>query len=99
MKGKRSLRKQISSATAAGKGNKVARLSKRLDKAGGNSAGVNKRVAGRLEAKSARQNLRSAIKSGDSRAVNKATRAVRGTNTNATRKGAALRIKKKMGYK
>lgn len=57
------------------------------------------RLAQRSAAKSARQNLRSAIRSGDSRAVNKATRTVRATNTNAIRKGAALRIKKKMGYK
>ena len=99
MQGKKSLRKQIRTASAAGKNNKAARLSKRLDKAGGNSAGFNKRVTSSLQAKDARGQLRSAIKSGDQKAVRGATRAVKATNTNAKRQGAALRIKKKMGYK
>lgn len=99
MKYKKALRKQIKAAGMAGKDKRVARLSKRLDRAGGNSEGVNKRVTSRLQAKDARGQLRSAIRSGDKKTIRGATRAVQATNTNAKRKGSALRIKKKMGYK
>jgi len=96
---KKALRQRMRKASAMGNNEKAATLAKRFDRAGGNSAAASKRITKGLQAKDARGQLRSAIKSGDKRAVRGATKAVRSTNTNAKRMGSSLRIKQKMGYK
>lgn len=98
MNEKKTLRKQMRTASASGNNEKASRLAKKFDKAGGNSTAANKRITKGLQAKDARGQLRSAIKTGDRKAVKGATKAVKATNTSAKRKGSAMRIKKKMGY-
>jgi hypothetical protein len=92
------LRKKMRKAAASGNNNRVSRLSKKFDNAGGNSIAANKRITAGLQAKDARGQLRSAINTGDTQAVRGATRAVRATSTNANHRGSALRIKTQMGY-
>ena len=93
------LRQKMRQASAAGSNARASRLAERLDKAGGNSVAASKRITRGLQAKDARGQLRSAIRSGDRKSIRGASRAVRATNTGNKRLGAAMRIKKSMGYK
>jgi hypothetical protein len=96
---KQSLRSGIRKASASGNNDKAARLSKKFEKAGGNAEKANARITKGLAARDTRKQLRSAIKTGDKKAVRGATKAVRATNTGEKRKGVAMKIKQKTGYK
>lgn len=96
---KQSLRSGIRKASASGNNAKAARLSKKFEKAGGNAEKANARITKGLAARDTRKQLRSAIKTGDKKAVRGATKAVRATNTSEKRKGVAMKIKQKTGYK
>jgi len=96
---KQSLRSGIRKASASGNNDKAARLSKKFEKAGGNAEKANARITKGLAARDTRKQLRSAIKTGDKKAVRGATKAVRATNTSEKRKGVAMKIKQKTGYK
>jgi imidazolonepropionase-like amidohydrolase len=96
---KQSLRKGIRRASASGKNAKAANLSKKYEKAGGNAENANARITKGLVAKDTRKQLRSAIKTGDKKTVRNVSKAVRATNTSEKRKGVAMRIKQKTGYK
>ena len=96
---KQALRSGIRKASASGNNDKAARLSKKFEKAGGNAEKANARITKGLAARDTRKQLKSAIKTGDKKAVRGATKAVRATNTSEKRKGVAMRIKQKTGYK
>ena len=96
---KQSLRSGIRKASASGNNAKAAKLSKKYEAAGGNAEKANARITKGLVARDTRKQLRSAIKTGDKKAVRGATKAVRATNTSERRKGVAMQIKQKTGYK
>lgn len=96
---KKTIRSKMRKATASGNNDKAAKLSERYTKQGGNADKANARITKGLAARDTRKQLRTAIKSNDKKAVRTATKAVRATNTSEKRKGVAMRIKKKTGYK
>ena len=95
---KNTIRGKMRKAMASGNNDKAAKLSSRFTKQGGNADKANARITKGLVAKDTRKQLKTAIKSGNKKAVRGATRAVRATNTSEKRKGVAMRIKKKTGY-